>query len=177
MMERSKGSAMPWWGWLAWILTVVLEAFAFPHLPPRVATHFDAAGQANGYSSRWGAMLILPVIMIGCILFWYVFWRIDPKKRNYETFWPTYRYIGGVVVVFIGLVQLWTLGHALNLSWVSARLLPTIFGILIMLFSNVLPRVQPNWIIGIRTPWTLSSDISWQRTHRLAGHRGYPLAY
>ncbi|WP_169727125.1 DUF1648 domain-containing protein [Alicyclobacillus pomorum] len=28
-------------------MTVVLEAVAFPHLPPQVATHFDVAGQAN----------------------------------------------------------------------------------------------------------------------------------
>ncbi|MEM2728714.1 MAG: SdpI family protein, partial [Candidatus Bathyarchaeia archaeon] len=26
-----------------------------------------------------------------------------------------------------------------------------------------------NWFIGIRTPWTLSSDRVWEKTHRLGG--------
>jgi len=27
----------------------------------------------------------------------------------------------------------------------------------------------PNWFIGIRTPWTLSSDRVWEKTHRVGG--------
>ena len=30
-------------------------------------------------------------------------------------------------------------------------------------------RALPNWFIGIRTPWTLSSPTVWQKTHRLGG--------
>src|SRR6185436_11875995 len=41
--------------------------------------------------------------------------------------------------------------------------------IAIVLLGNYLPKIQPNWIIGVRTPWTLSSDLAWRRTHRLAG--------
>jgi uncharacterized membrane protein len=31
------------------------------------------------------------------------------------------------------------------------------------------PRARPNWFVGIRTPWTLSSDRVWEKTHRLGG--------
>ena len=30
-------------------------------------------------------------------------------------------------------------------------------------------KIKPNWFMGIRTPWTLSSEEVWNRTHRLAG--------
>lgn len=43
-----------------------------------------------------------------------------------------------------------------------------------MLIANVSPRLQPNWFIGFRTPWTLSSKESWVRTHRLGGQLGVP---
>jgi uncharacterized membrane protein len=33
----------------------------------------------------------------------------------------------------------------------------------------MLPKIQPNWFVGVRTPWTLSSKLSWTKTHRLAG--------
>ena len=32
-----------------------------------------------------------------------------------------------------------------------------------------MPKTRPNFFVGVRTPWTLSSDLSWQKTHRLAG--------
>jgi uncharacterized membrane protein len=30
-------------------------------------------------------------------------------------------------------------------------------------------KIRPNWCVGVRTPWTLSSKLSWDKTHRLAG--------
>ncbi len=30
-------------------------------------------------------------------------------------------------------------------------------------------KIRPNWFVGIRTPWTLSSELSWRKTHRLGG--------
>jgi uncharacterized membrane protein len=30
-------------------------------------------------------------------------------------------------------------------------------------------KMRPSYFMGIRTPWTLSSDENWTRTHRLGG--------
>ncbi len=43
--------------------------------------------------------------------------------------------------------------------------LAVLFGIL----GNFMGKIRPNWFIGVRTPWTLSSKMSWNKTHRLAG--------
>ena len=42
-------------------------------------------------------------------------------------------------------------------------------GILLIVIGNLLPRARPNWFVGIRTPWTLSSDRVWEKTHRFGG--------
>ena len=77
--------------------------------------------------------------------------------------------------MFSGLMYLGSLGHVLNIAGISSmRFGPTTSGIMILLLANVLPRLQPNWWVGIRTPWTLSSAESWNRTHRFAGHLGIP---
>ncbi|MDR3587220.1 MAG: SdpI family protein [Desulfosporosinus sp.] len=157
-----KNRAIPWWGWLSWVLAIILGIVAYAHLPAQVA------GNANRITPRLLIVLYEPAFMLGIILLWHVLWRIDPKKKNYESFWSTYRYIGGVIVVCISLVYLAVIGHALNIA--SMRFVPTVIGIMFMLMANVLPRIQPNWWIGFRTPWTLSSAESWNRTHRLGGN-------
>ena len=73
----------------------------------------------------------------------------------------------------ISLIYLTVLGHLLHIG--SMRFVMTALGIMFMLIANVLPRLRPNWWIGIRTPWTLSSEQSWIRTHRLGGQLGIPM--
>lgn len=142
---------------------------AYTHLPVQVV------GKANRTTPRLLVVLYEPSIMLGFILLWHVLWRIDPKKGNYESFWSTYRYIGGVLVVCIGFIYLTAIGHALNIM--SMRFVPTVIGIMFMLIANVSPRIQPNWWVGFRTPWTLSSAESWNRTHRLGGLLGIPMGF
>jgi uncharacterized membrane protein len=43
-------------------------------------------------------------------------------------------------------------------------------GALFVVIGNVLPLARSNFMFGIRTPWTLSSDRVWVRTHRLGGY-------
>jgi len=171
----NKKKVMPWWGWLAWILAIVLGCIAYFHLPAQVPSHVNSVGKPALYVPRLLAVAYEPSIMLVIILLWHVLWKIDPKKRNYESFWSTYQYIGGVVVVCIGLIYLMVLVHLLQIG--SIRLAPialTAYGIMFMLIANVLPRLQPNWWVGFRTPWTLSSEECWSRTHRLGGQLGIP---
>lgn len=76
---------MPWWGWLAWVLAIILGIVAYTHLPAQVV------GNTNRMTPRLLIVLYDPAIMLGIILLWHVLWRIDPKKTNYESFWSTYR--------------------------------------------------------------------------------------
>jgi uncharacterized membrane protein len=41
--------------------------------------------------------------------------------------------------------------------------------ILFMGIGNYLGKTRSNWFGGVRTPWTLSSDYSWEKTHRATG--------
>ena len=40
---------------------------------------------------------------------------------------------------------------------------------MLIVVSNYLGKIHSNYMIGIRTPWTLSSELSWNKTHRLDG--------
>jgi uncharacterized membrane protein len=59
---------------------------------------------------------------------------------------------------------------ALGYPVAMQRVVPVGIGVLFVVMGNLLPRARPNWFVGIRTPWTLSSDRVWEKTHRLGGH-------
>ncbi|WP_431242669.1 SdpI family protein [Flavobacterium sp. P21] len=42
-------------------------------------------------------------------------------------------------------------------------------GLLIMVLGNYFKVIQPNYFIGIRTPWTLENKEVWKATHTFAG--------
>jgi len=62
------------------------------------------------------------------------------------------------------------LGAALGYPVAMDRVFPVGLGVLFIVIGNLLPRARPNWFVGIRTPWTLSSDRVWEKTHRFGGH-------
>jgi len=50
------------------------------------------------------------------------------------------------------------------LRWVAV-----LAGAFMAALGAVMGKMRPNWFMGVRTPWTLSSDLSWDKTQRLAG--------
>lgn len=71
------------------------------------------------------------------------------------------------VITVMFLIHIFALGTALGMNVPIRQLVPAALGLLFIVIGNVLPRVRPNWMMGIRTPWTLSSDRVWERTHRV----------
>ena len=73
------------------------------------------------------------------------------------------------VVAFLalvhGLILLWVRGVELDVAVV----VPVLVGGLLVVIGNLLGKIRPNWLVGVKTPWTLSSRLSWVKTHRMAG--------
>ena len=172
-MNNDNRLRAPWWAWGLWLGITAVSIAVAPHLPTHVPTHFGLSGQPNGYSSRWMAALMQPGIMFLILLGWEGLWRIDPRRSAYPAMGPTYRFVGGAIIAFLAITQAFILLTAFHLvPWNGTRLIGALVGVLLLFLSNVLPRVQPNWWIGIRTPWTLSNETVWRRTHQIGGQTG-----
>jgi uncharacterized membrane protein len=61
------------------------------------------------------------------------------------------------------------LGAALGWNVDTGRAVMGGVGVLLAVIGNYLPRIRSNWFLGIRTPWTLSSERVWRDTHRIGG--------
>ena len=158
-----------WFGIILAILLAGVSVWAYPQLPVRVATHWNAAGQPNGYSTRAFAVAFIPGLMVLITLLFQVLPLVDPKRSNYAKFLGSYWVIANAVLLFLGAVHVFVLAHGLGYGVSIARVVPLFMGIMFLALGNVLPRIEPNWFVGIRTPWTLSSDVVWRKTHRTGG--------
>ena len=156
-------------GYAVALVAGLVSAWAYPRLPPQVATHWNLRGQPDGYSAKLWAVLLLPLVILGLRGLLSVLPRIDPKGENYRKFAHTYWLIFNGVILFMGVLHLAILGYGLGAPVRMDRVASAGLGILLIVVGNYLTRVEPNWFIGIRTPWTLSSDGVWRRTHRVGG--------
>ena len=153
----------------ALLVTFVLTIAIYPTAPDRVVSHWNAAGQADGYMSKFWGLFLIPLIMTGLVALFAVLPRIDPYKKNYEKF---RNYYDGFILLFILFmlaiqvqIILWSTGYQVspNLTF------PFLMGILFIYIGFLLGHAEQNWFVGIRTPWTLSSETVWKKTHELGG--------
>jgi uncharacterized membrane protein len=150
-------------------LTLALSIVAYPHMPVLMASHWGFSGEVNGYMPRtWGVFLV-PLISAALAVLLLFIPRIDPLRENIERFRETYESFIIVLLFFLlylqALVILWNLGSRFNI----AQVLSPAFGVLFYSCGILVGKARRNWFIGIRTPWTLSSERVWDRTHAIGG--------
>ncbi len=154
---------------LATAVALVFSLWALPQLPARVATHWGFDGQPDGWSSAMFGAFLLPGMMLLLAALFAVLPGIDPLKKNYTFHGSVYFLLANVIVVFLGVVHLLVLGSALGWPVNMRLVLPIVLGALFVVIGRLLTRIQPSWFMGIRTPWTLSSERVWRKTHQVGG--------
>ena len=151
--------------------TAGLAALAWVQVPAdaQVPIHWGIDGQPNGYAPKAFGLLFTPVLTAGLGALLYLLPRFEPRARNLARSGPAYVRVSIAVLGLMVLVQLVVVSAALGRPLDTTALLSVGIGILFMVIGNVLGKVRSNFMFGVRTPWTLSSDLAWNRTHRLVG--------
>ena len=159
-----------WYPAFVAFLAVTASALLYGRLPERMPVHWNAMGEVDRYGSRLEGALLLPAVIVVMAALVPLLPRIDPRGGTYEKFRPTYHLVMNAIITFMLVVHLLLLATGLGYRIPVERVVALGVGLLLMLLGNVLPRTRPNWMLGIRTPWTLSSDRVWHRTHRVGGY-------
>jgi uncharacterized membrane protein len=139
----------------------------YPHLPDRVATHWDISGQPDGYSPKSALFLAGPGLFAAIMLLTALLPWLSPQRFAIESFASTYRQIMGIISVMIAYfdaVILWfATGHPID----AGRAILGGVCLFMAVIGNLMGKVRRNFYVGIRTPWTLASERVWNATHRL----------
>ena len=152
-------------------LQIVISAGTYPFLPPIVPSHWNAAGNVDGYLPKLTNAVLIPALSLGIFLLMRILLVIGPRLSNQDPR-ATQRISSLIltgILLFMLIIQSITLaiplGVPINISFVINLLVSVLF----IFIGNYLGKLQRNFWAGIRTPWTLASDIVWERTHRLGG--------
>jgi uncharacterized membrane protein len=149
------------------VLLFLVNIYAYTILPETIVTHWNDSGQPNGTMGKFWGLFLVPIITLFAFLLFLLIPFIDPLKNNIEKFRKYYESFIFVFTLFMFYVNaitiLWNLGTKLN---INLSLMPAL-GLLFIYLGILLKNVKRNWLIGIRTPWTLSSEKVWDKTHKL----------
>ncbi len=151
------------------VLTLAITVLAYPALPDRIPSHWNIEGEVDGYLPALWGVLIVPLVMVLFTALLFLLPRIDPLRANYRKF---QRYYDGFILVFAAyffIFQLWILLWALGYPISPTVLLPPIIGTIFIYLGFMIEHAEQTWFVGIRTPWTLSSERVWKKTHARGG--------
>lgn len=149
------------------LLSFIISIYFYPQMPEKMASHWNIKGEVDGYLPKFWGLFLVPLILTGLALLFVAIPRIDPLKANIEKFRKYYdRFIILFFIFMLSIyfqVILWNIGIE-----ISPKVIVPIGLALLFFYVGILcEHAKRNWFIGIRTPWTLSNEKVWEKTHRI----------
>lgn len=151
------------------IAAFAISAYAYPYMPDPMVSHWGAGGEANGSMPRDIALFFVPVISVALFLLLKFLPDLMPLKKNFAKFKPHYGLFIIVMLGFLAYIHVLTIAWNFGLEFGMMQALAPAFAGLFYVMGAVMQRTKRNWFMGIRTPWTMSSEDVWDKTHQFGG--------
>lgn len=152
------------------LVGVIYFAINLPDIA-QIPMHWNFSGEIDKFAGKWEGLITGLGFNLGLFIMMLVFPSISPKYQNskerYEHLLPA---LSMVMTTLLGTLHLYSLWISNNPDHDNQyNLSVVIVGFLMIFLGNLLPKTPKNFFIGIKTPWSLSSDEIWHKTHRLGG--------
>ena len=149
-------------------LPILIGVILWNQLPDRMATHFDSAGDPNGWSSKWFSVFGLPLFLVFINVICTLGTESDPRRSRYPEKMMKIVYWICPVVSWLCAASIYA--NALGFELTNLGQFMSVFiGIVFIVLGNYLPKVKQNYYLGIKLPWTYADEDNWNKTHRMAG--------
>lgn len=155
----------------AWVLALLplgMTAAVYARLPDQIPTNWGLDGKII-YGDKWQIWMMagMALFMLAILTFAP---KIDPRRQNYEKFAGFYDAFKLFMVLFLCAMNGIVLSESLNPGHISVSVVVTVgVGIMFAFLGNMMPKFKSNFFVGMKNPWTLSSQEVWNKTHRLSG--------
>lgn len=152
-------------------MQLIIALIAYPFLPPIVPSHWNAAGQIDGYMPKLFALALFPVMSTAIYVFIRFIIGLGPvlgRQSQRANLQIVNLILIGELLLFL-VIELITIAAAFHIVLNILFILNIILSIFFIFIGNYLGKLRRNFWAGIRTPWTLANDTVWERTHRVGG--------
>lgn len=155
------------------IVAAMLAAslWALFHIPPgtKIPIHWDVYGNPNGFADGPFALFITPAMAALIAVLFAAIPVLEPRRLNLEGSAKFYHATWIAVIALMAAVHGAALYAAMHAGIQVGGVVIAAVCLLMIVIGNYLGKTRSMFLGGVRTPWTLSSEYSWQRTHSLAG--------
>lgn len=150
------------------IISFIISLSFYNQLPDKIASHWNAKGEADDYQSKYFVLLLMPAFSLFILMLFLVLPLIDPLRKNIKKFQKHYDMFFFILILFFLYIHIMTIAWNINdfKFNMSLAVIPAV-GLMFIYIGFLLKHVKRNWFMGIRTPWTLSSENVWKKTHDL----------
>lgn len=149
------------------LLVVIFNLLFYDKMPAELPTHWNFQGQADDYSSKFHAMVVIQGFLVLMNAFLCFMLDSDPKNNKQCNLVMTISKLSMPAIML--LIYIITVMAGFGREVKVSTILPIFIGLLFIAIGNYLPKIKRNYTMGIKLPWTLNSDENWRRTHRLGG--------
>lgn len=151
------------------ILTAAASIYFYYHFPASVPIHWNIKGEVDNWGTPTMAAFSIPAMLIGMYLLFLFIPYLDPRKERYEDFAKIYSFFRTAIITLLSLVYFIASLNGLGYKISVAFWTPILIGSLFILLGNYMGKIKSNWFVGVRTPWTLSSEENWNKSNRMGG--------
>lgn len=150
-------------------ISLIANIITYPYLPEQIPTHWNTRGIIDDYGPKMPYAFIGTIVALAMLILFEILPYLDPRKENYRRFKRPYSIIRDALITFsagVGLIPYIASAYGIN---DPSKLIIGAISLLFIVFGNYMGQLKQNWYAGIKTPWTLSSETVWNKTHRLSG--------
>jgi len=154
---------------IIWLIPVAYLLANYPSLPDSVPMHFDAKGRANEFGSKQTHLFVMLGMAAFNILIYLLvrnLHRIDPKAIM-RLKARTYMNLALAILVFLSALHLIITYATARGELVVDKVILVLLGLFFAYLGWIMKSIEPNYFVGIRTPWTLEDPENWKATHQL----------
>ena len=154
--------------WIVVVFAIIIAVVGIFIMPDTIPTHFGPSGEPDAWGSKY-TVLMYPAILVLVSVLAVPMIKVDPKMDNYGRFSKYYyNFFFGFALFFLAMEAAniaIAMGAAINVG----SIICFVTGVLMLFVGNMMPKIKQNFFFGIKTPWALTDEENWFKTHRLGG--------
>lgn len=153
------------------VLMFLISGWALMKIPEgqKIPVHWNIEGKVDRWGGKFEGLFLMPLVCLGVSLLFAFLPHLEPRKLNLIRSLKVYKIFWVAILIFLFMIHIFLVRGALGSKPDIGHIVPYMICILFIILGNYMGKIRSNWFMGIRTPWTLSSELSWKKTHRIGG--------